>query len=154
MAFEKSSAMATENNSLNDQPDREDKNFSNEKTIVIPVVQEFLKADKKVVETGKIHIKKEVVAEDSIVNIPLTSESYKIERIPVKDKVFDEPPQVRHEGDEMIIPVIKEVVEIRTRYEVTEEIHLIKNKNVTPHSEKVTLKKEKVTVERERSEDK
>jgi stress response protein YsnF len=40
-------------------------------------------------------------------------------------------------------------VEVRKRYEVTEEIHITKKETVTHHKEKVTLKKEKVSVERE-----
>lgn len=150
-AFENLLIMDTEKDSLNDRPDQEDKELSKGETMTIPVIQEFVNASKKVIETGKIHIKKEVVTEESTVNIPLNTESYKIERVPVKDRIFDDPPQVRQEGDEMIIPVIREVVEIKTRYEVTEEIHLIKNKSVTDHSEKVSLKKEKVTVERQSS---
>jgi len=141
--------MEEEKNYLNDQSKEENDQLPKDKTTVIPVIEEFLKVDKKVVETGKIHIQKHVTEEDSLVKIPLTSETYQVERIPVKDQIFDDPPQIRHEGDNLIIPVIKEVVEIKTRYEVTEEIHVIKNKTVTPHSEKVTLKKETITVERE-----
>ncbi|MEO8854065.1 MAG: DUF2382 domain-containing protein [Ginsengibacter sp.] len=120
-----------------------------EEPIVIPLIKEFLKVDKKIVETGKIHIKKRIVNEEKDINIPLQSESYDIERIPVKNNLFDEPPQVRNEGNKMIIPVVKEVLEIKKRYEVTEEIHVTKTLTVTPHTEKVTLKEEKVSVERE-----
>jgi uncharacterized protein (TIGR02271 family) len=143
MAFGKNHLMEEENKSLKREKE------PGEESIVIPVIKEFLKVDKKVVETGKVHIKKRIVNEEKEIHIPLQSEAYKVERIAVKDKFFDEPPQVRNEGNKMIIPVIKEVVEIKKRYEVTEEIHITKTQTVTSHNEKVTLKKESVSVERE-----
>lgn len=129
--------------------ENEEVHFSEEKTKVIPVIEEVLKVDKKIVETGRIHIRKEVAKEEQPFEIPLMNESYEVKKVQVKNLIFDEPPQIRNEGDITIIPVIKEVAEIKIRYEVTEEIHVVKSKTVTPHSEKVTLKKEKVIIERE-----
>lgn len=124
-------------------------NFSEEKTKVIPVIEEVLQVDKKVVETGRIHIRKEVAKDEQPVEIPLMHETYDVKKVQVSNLIFDEPPKMRTEGDTMIIPVVKEVAEIKIRYQVTEEIHVVKNKTVTPYSEKVTLKKEKVIIERE-----
>jgi uncharacterized protein (TIGR02271 family) len=127
----------------------EDTHFPEEKTKVIPVIEEVLKVNKKVVETGRIHIRKEVSKEDMHIEIPLLNESYEVKKVDVKNQIFDEPPAIRHEGDTTIIPVIKEVAEVKIRYEVTEEIHLIKNKTLTPHSQQVSLKKEQAIIERE-----
>jgi uncharacterized protein (TIGR02271 family) len=149
MAFEKNVLMEKEKKSLKVARKGENEPLPDEETIVIPVIKEFLNVDKKVVETGKVHIKKRVVNEEKDINIPLQSEAYHVERIAVKDNIFDEPPQVRNEGNKMIIPVVREIVEIKKRYEVTEEIHITKNQTVTPYTEKVTLRKEKVSVERE-----
>ncbi|MGN6531132.1 MAG: YsnF/AvaK domain-containing protein [Ginsengibacter sp.] len=123
--------------------------FGEEKTKVIPVIEEVLNVDKKVVETGKLHIRKEVAKEEQQIEIAIINESYEVKKVPVKNLIFDKPPSIRDEGNVTIIPVIKEVAEIKIRYEVSEEIHVIKNKTVTPHSEKVTLKKEKVIIERD-----
>jgi uncharacterized protein (TIGR02271 family) len=120
-----------------------------EGTKVIPVIAEVLKVDKKLIETGRIHIRKEINKEEKQIEIPLINESYEVERVKVKNQIFDQVPSVRHEGDVIVIPVIKEVAEIKIRYEVTEEIHVKKNKTITPHTEQVTLKKEKVIIERE-----
>jgi len=131
------------------QQKQEEGRFLKEETKVIPVIEEVLKVDKKVVETGRIHIRKEINKEEKQIEIPLTNESYEVEKVKVKNQIFDQPPSIRHEGDVIVIPVIKEVAEIKIRYEVTEEIHLKKNKTITTHTEQVTLKKEKVIVERE-----
>ena len=149
MAFGKNELMEKEKKSIKIVRKGENEQPNSEEPIVIPVIKEFLKVDKKIVETGKIHIKKRIVNEEKDINIPLQSESYDIERIPVKNNLFDEPPQVRNEGNKMIIPVVKEVLEIKKRYEVTEEIHVTKTQTVTNYTEKVTLKEEKVSVERE-----
>jgi len=127
----------------------EDEHRSQEETKVIPVIEEVLKVDKKLVETGRIHLRKEIDEEEKQIEIPLMNESYEIERVKVKGQIFDQVPSIRHEGDVIVIPVIKEVAEIKIRYEVTEEIHLKKNKTITPHTEQVTLKKEKVIIQRE-----
>ncbi|MGN6542370.1 MAG: YsnF/AvaK domain-containing protein [Ginsengibacter sp.] len=127
----------------------EDEHRSQEETKVIPVIEEVLKVDKKLVETGRIHVRKEIDEEEKQIEIPLMNESYEVERVKVKDQIFDQVPSIRHEGDVIVIPVIKEVAEIKIRYEVTEEIHLKKNKTITPHTEQVTLKKEKVIIQRE-----
>lgn len=149
MAFEKNKLMEKEKKSLKVARKGENESLPDEETIVIPVIKEFLNVDKKVVETGKIHIKKRVVNEEKDINIPLQSEAYHVERIAIKDNIFDDPPQVRNEGNKMIIPVVREIVEIKKRYEVTEEIHITKSQTVTPYTDKVTLKEEKVSVERE-----
>jgi uncharacterized protein (TIGR02271 family) len=127
----------------------EDEHRSQEETKVIPVIEEVLKVDKKLVETGRIHVRKEIDEEEKQIEIPLMNESYEVERVKVKDQIFDQVPSIRHEGDVIVIPVIKEVAEIKIRYEVAEEIHLKKNKTITPHTEQVTLKKEKVIIQRE-----
>ena len=125
-----------------------DINIANEYTEVIPVMREFLTVDKEVVETGKVFIKRRVEEENATINIPLVNEVYKIERIPGKNQVFDTPPPTRYEDGNMIIPVIREVPEVIIRYQVIEEVHVIKEKTVVPHLQQITLLKENITIER------
>ncbi len=115
---------------------------------VISVIEEFVTVDKEVVETGKVHIKKRVVEEEATINLPLIHEGYKVERVPVKNRIYDEPPTIRHEDGNMYIPIVREVVKIVKRYEVVEELHVIKTKTEVPHIQQITLLKENVQVER------
>jgi hypothetical protein len=48
----------------------------------------------------------------------------------------------------MFIPIIREVVKVIKRYEVVEELHVIKTKTEVPHMQQITLLKENVEVER------
>ena len=125
----------------------------NEKSQTIPVVEEQLRVDKKVVESGKVHLSKKVVENETSVTLPLTEETYDIERVPV-NKVVDEPPQaMRYEGNTTIIPVVREVLVVQKRYEIVEEIRLTKNVTQEQHTEQVTLRKEQVDIDRQGSDD-
>jgi uncharacterized protein (TIGR02271 family) len=149
MPFEKNTDMERDIKSSDKyKPAVDDTNVTKGETTVIPVIEEVLKVDKKLVETGRIHIKKHIEEEEQHIEIPLVDESYQVKKIQVKNQIYDRPPSIRNEGDVTIIPVIKEIAEIKIRYEVTEEIHVIKNKTESTYSENVNLKKEKVVVER------
>jgi uncharacterized protein (TIGR02271 family) len=113
--------------------------------LVIPVIQEFLTVEKEVVETGRVNIRKTVSEEEASVNIPLLSEHYDVQRIPKKE-IFAKAPVPRQEGDTIIVPVVKEILVIEKRYEVTEEVHLIRRTTSTPHVQQITLLKENVDV--------
>jgi uncharacterized protein (TIGR02271 family) len=115
---------------------------------VIQVIQEFPIIKKEIVETGKVRIRKTVTEEQVSVNLPIISESYKIERVPV-NKVFDTPPAAfRYEGDVMVIPVMKEITIVQKRYEVVEELRIVRQTTETPLTQEITLLKENIHVER------
>ena len=118
-------------------------------TMIIPVIQEHVTFDKKVVETGKVTISKKVIEEEATLNIPLVQEGYNIERVQVKSKVYDTPPPIKHNGDDMVIPIVKEVAVIIKKYEVVEELHVTKTITEVPQIQQVTLFKEEIEVRRE-----
>jgi uncharacterized protein (TIGR02271 family) len=114
---------------------------------VIPVIEEHLTIDREVIETAKVFIRKRVVEEEQLVNMPLIQEGFDIERVPVK-KVVDTMPVVRQEGDTVIIPVVREVLVIEKRYEIIEEVHVVKSRTAVPHMQQITLLKEQVHIDR------
>ena len=115
---------------------------------VIPVIQEQLNVDTELVETAKVVIRKRTEQEQTTVNVPLASETYRIERVPLQNQIFDAPPPTRYDGDNMIIPIVKEIVETKIRYEVTEEVHVIKQRTETQYQQQITLNKDVVDIER------
>jgi uncharacterized protein (TIGR02271 family) len=117
-------------------------------TQIIPVIQEFMTVDKEMVDTAKVYITKRSDIKDATVNIPLVREGYTIERRPVKNKIFEKAPETRYEGENIIISVVQEILVIEKRYEVIEEVHVIKTRTETPHIQQVPLMKEEVIVER------
>lgn len=117
-------------------------------TTVLPVIEEHVTVSKEMVETAKVHIHKTVTEEEAIVNLPLIQEGYQIERRPGNKELLTLHPPIRHEGENMIIPVVREVLIVEKRYEVLEEVHVIKTKTEVPHLQQVTLRKESVDVKR------
>lgn len=115
---------------------------------VIPVVEERVVITKEVVETGKVHIRKRVSEEEAVVNLPLIQEGYLVERRPGSKDLLTTYPAVRHEGENTIIPVVREVLVVEKRYEVLEEIHIIKSITEVPHLQQITLLKESVDIRR------
>jgi uncharacterized protein (TIGR02271 family) len=116
---------------------------------IVPVIHEYATVHKEVVETGKVHIRKTIVEENVQVNLPVINESYTVERVPGRGDILDTPPpSVRYEGDVMIIPVIKETTIVQKRYEIIEELRIIRNITETPLVQEVTLRKEQVHIDR------
>lgn len=112
---------------------------------VIPVVEEFVEIDTKLTEKETIKISKNVSQEEIDISIPLITESFDIERVPV-ERYVDVKPEISIEGDLIVIPVIKEV--IVKRYQVTEEIRLHRKATESQFEETVLVKKEEVTIEK------
>ena len=126
----------------------EDKRVNEKGEQIISVVHEQATIHKEVVETGKVHIRKRVTEEIVSVNLPIINESYRVEHVPVEKKILDTPPPaVRYEGDKMIIPVLREITVVQKKYEVIEELQIIKQSIETPLVQEITLLKEHVHVE-------
>ncbi|MFL5730956.1 MAG: YsnF/AvaK domain-containing protein [Cytophagaceae bacterium] len=122
------------------------------RSLTIPVVQEEISIDKKVIETGKVIIKKSVTEEETTVNIPLIQEGYDVERKAV-NKIVESPPSVRYEDDRIIIPVMREILVVEKRFEIIEEVHVIRHRTEVPQQQQVKLRKENITVEHKKVQD-
>jgi uncharacterized protein (TIGR02271 family) len=113
--------------------------------IVIPVIEEEVTIDKKLVEKGGIIISKTIGTDETVVEIPLTSEHLKIEHIQMNE--FQEShPGIRYEGDTIVIPVVREV--LVKKLLLVEEIRISKETSTEIHSENVSLRKDEITIKR------
>ena len=117
------------------------------KPAVIPVIQERAIVKKRVVETGRVRIRKDVREYEEHVDIPHVHEEVRVERVPV-DKMVDEAPQVRTEGDVTIIPVLEERYVLEKRLVLVEELHIHRERHETHRPEVVKVLKEEVEVDR------
>ncbi|TXK47962.1 DUF2382 domain-containing protein [Pontibacter qinzhouensis] len=114
----------------------------------IPIIEERVEVGKRVVETGDVFISKSVHEDNVTVDLPTTKEHVHVERVPVNQYVDTPPAAVRHEGDTMIIPVIREELVVVKKLFVVEELHITKKLETTHDSEQVTLLKEEIHVNR------
>ncbi len=113
--------------------------------VIFPVIEEQLRVSKQVVEAGIVRISKTVHEEEVDVKVPVTNEEIDVERVAVNQYV-ESPPSVRYEGDTMIIPVLREVVE--KRLVLVEELHVTRRRVQSHDSQLITLRREEVKVER------
>ncbi|WP_439882479.1 YsnF/AvaK domain-containing protein [Pontibacter sp. MBLB2868] len=118
-----------------------------ENSRVIPVIEEKLNIGVREIEKGKVTVSKEIHEEVVTVDEPFVSEEVDIQRV-AKNISIDKAPEVRHEGDTMIIPVIKEEVIIQKRLVLVEELHITKKRIEEHHPQEVTLRKEEVKIDR------
>ncbi len=116
--------MENEENTLADNKSFHRTDESLKESVIIPVINEEVSINKRIIETRKIRVSKKVNEATEFVNIPLVHEEIDVQRIPVNKYVDDRPEPVRYEGDTMIIPVLKEVSVVRIM--VVEEIHVTK----------------------------
>ena len=114
---------------------------------VIPIIEEYAVIEKEVIETGKVTISKRVTQQDQFISEPILHEEVSVERVPV-NKFIETTPEIRYEGDLMIIPVVEQRAVIEKRLYLTEELHVRKQVIETYHTEEITLRKEEVDVKR------
>ena len=115
---------------------------------VIPVLQEEITVGKEVRQTGTVRVKKTVHEIEEIVRANLISEKTEVTRVP-KDELLQSAPPIRTEGDEVIIPVVKEFVIVTKQLRLIEEIRINKTQITTPFEQPVTLLSEEVVIERD-----
>ncbi len=127
---------------LNDNND----NDSNS-PFTISIIEEQLHLDKKLVENATIQITRKIVEVNETASLNLFSEDIEIKKVLINTYV-SETPAIRHEGNVIIIPVVKEVVVVEKKLLLVEEVYITKHTTTKEHTETVSLKKQEVTVTR------
>jgi uncharacterized protein (TIGR02271 family) len=111
----------------------------------IPVVEEELTATVREQEAGAVRIEKRVVAEDRVLEVPVTDEQIRVER-----RIVDRPVGADTQAFEEItidVPVTTEQVELQKQARVAEEI--VVSKEAVQRTEQVsgTVRREEVYVD-------
>jgi uncharacterized protein (TIGR02271 family) len=117
------------------------------RTNAIPLAEEELRVEKRLVTAGKLRVRTVVDAFEDVVRETLASERLQVNRVPINRDV-QAAPEVRTEGDVLIIPVIEEVLVVEKRLVLKEELHvrrLFSEENVEIP---VTVRKQRAVVER------
>jgi uncharacterized protein (TIGR02271 family) len=110
--------------------------------------EEELQARKTPVETGSVHLGKDVVEEQRSIDVPVSREEVYVERHPVDRRVADRP--ISESDSETIrVPVTEESVEVEKQPVVYEEVGV--GKRVTQETQQVsdTVRREELRVENE-----
>jgi len=115
--------------------------------VVVPVLVEELEVQKRLVETGKVRITKQVHEQEALVDEPLWREEVEVTHVPIQ-RVVDAPIPVREEHGTLIVSVLEEVLVVEKRLMLKEEIHMRRHRVETHQPQQVTLRREEVSVER------
>jgi uncharacterized protein (TIGR02271 family) len=118
----------------------------------IPVVEERVRVERERSDTGRVRIHKTIHERTETVNEPILREKVEVERVPM-NRPLEGPVESHYEGDTLVIPVVEEVIEVRKRLVLREEVRVTKRRIREAHEEEVTLRSEDVDVERTGAED-
>jgi len=116
-------------------------------TLVIPVIKESATVQTHTVEKGRVEIRKRVHEHMEVVDPPLQSEEVEVERVTI-NRVVEETPPIRREGDTMIIPLLEEVLVVEKRLVLREEVRVRKVSKEVHTPQEVLLRNEQVEIER------
>jgi uncharacterized protein (TIGR02271 family) len=113
----------------------------------VPVREEELIARKQQVEEGRVHIHKDVVAEQETINVPVTHEEVRVERVPVEGAAASEISPDAFQNRDIDVPLMGETVTSEKVAHVSEEVHLHKQQVTGQKRVSDTVRKERVRVE-------
>ena len=111
----------------------------------LPVGEERLRVGKRKVETGRVRVSTRTEERQQPIREELLREEVAVERVRI-DRFSDTEPQMRQDGDVLIVPVFEEV--LVKRILVREELRITRKRRVDKVGELVTLKHQNVVVER------
>lgn len=108
---------------------------------------EKLDVDKRVRETGRVTISTVTHTRDQLVDELLSNERVEIEHL-VVDRMVEEMPAVREEGDTIIIPIVEEIVVVERRLMLRKEVRITRVRSTRHHQEVVQLRSQEAVVSR------
>ena len=125
------------------------KNTNAQQQFVIPVVEEQVQIDKRVVDSGKgIRVRKTVSEHEQVVDQPLLQDELIVEHVPVGQIVGAAAlPTMRYEGDTLVVPILEEVLVVEKQTRLTEEVRITRRKREIRAPQTVLLKSEQVSIE-------
>lgn len=117
--------------------------------IVIPVVAEEVYIETQRVERSRVRIHKRVETREEAVETPSRREAIVIEHVPINTLIEEEVlPQIREEGDVLIIPIIEEVLVPQNRLLWRENVCVSKNRTKENFQQTIILRREVVDIDR------
>ncbi|AUY23981.1 MAG: DUF2382 domain-containing protein [Mixta calida] len=117
---------------------------------IIPLAEEQAEVTTTRVVDRRIRIHRSTTTAEKLLETELWHEEVEIKHIE-KNETLEEGyfPQVRQEGDVLVVPVIEEQVEIIRRHILKEEVHIHKLKKNEQFQQKVTLRSQEIEISKE-----
>lgn len=126
-----------------------DEQFAGRKVVeeeIVPLVEERVRIDKRVREGRSVTVRTRPVTETVVLSEPVVREHVAVERVPI-DRVVQEMPAIREEGDLTIIPVVEERVRVIVELVLREEVHLRRTREERIETLEVERRRTEVEIE-------
>lgn len=120
-------------------------NLRESESVRIPLAAERVVVGTRVRRTGVVRVSTRVERRTTVVDPPLRRQRIEIRRRRV-DRFVDRPPEVRREGDTLIVPIVEEV--LTTRLKIVEEVAITLRRSMERRPQRVELRRETAIVER------
>ena len=120
-------------------------NLRESESVRIPLAAERVVVGTRVRRTGVVRVSTRVERRTTVVDPPLRRQRIEIRRRRV-DRFVVRPPEVRREGDTLIVPIVEEV--LTTRLKIVEEVAITLRRSVERRPQRVELRRETAIVER------
>lgn len=115
---------------------------------ILRLFAEKVSIGKMRVTTGRVGVSVVTRKKQLPVNGLLSSETAEIECVPLGVPV-ERIPEVRSEGDTLIVPVVDEILRIERQLILKEEIRIRRVRSSRVHQELVTIREQKVSIRRQ-----
>ena len=122
-------------------------NVANTEDVRVPVMEEELVAGKRQEEIGRVHLHKEVVAEQESVPVTLQREQVTVERVPVSGQTDAGTVTDAFREQDIDVPVMGEEAVVGKRAREVEEVRLRKEAVTEQEQITDTVRKERVVVD-------
>jgi stress response protein YsnF len=116
---------------------------------VIPLVEERLAVEPRLIETGRVRIHLSTATEDALVRETLRGERMEVERVTLGHEVTAAP-AVREEEDGavLVVPVLEEILVVERRLVLKEELRIRRVATTETVDEAIPLRRQVASVER------
>jgi uncharacterized protein (TIGR02271 family) len=114
--------------------------------VVVPILEERLRADTRTVDLGELRIHKRVETEEARVTQAVTRDDLIVERVPI-GRPLEAPAASRIEGDWFVVPIMEEVLVVHKQLVLKEEVRIRRQPVTESREVRETLRRERVELE-------
>jgi uncharacterized protein (TIGR02271 family) len=118
---------------------------SGTRDVRVPVSEEQLQVEKRKRKTGEVRVSKNVITEEKQVNVPVTREEVRVERVPSGRQASDS--DARFAKENISVPVTEEEVVVNKRPVVREEVRIHTESHQEQRPVSASVRREEVEVD-------
>ena len=113
----------------------------------VPLAAEEIEVTRRVRTTGRVRVQTQTEQRVEHVDVELLHEDVEIERVTI-GRAVTSPPDIRHEGDVTIIPVVEERLVVERRLFLIEEVRIRRVARTERHREEIVLRSQHAEIRR------